>query len=181
MLYIKEYDSPLGVLTLAANEQALLWLCIEGQRYFMEDIKYEKAVEKENDVLQKTNIWLYKYFNNERPSPYDLPIAPQGSAFRKRVWEILCDIPYGSVVTYGDIAHKLAAERGIVKMAAQAVGGAVGHNPISIVIPCHRVVGTGGDLTGYGGGINIKKKLLAHEGLDMRKFHDPKKHSPLNI
>ena len=103
----------------------------------------------------------------ERPKISELQLAPIGSNFRQEVWKILCKIPYGQVTTYGDIAKKIAQRRGVAKMSAQAIGGAVGHNPISIIIPCHRVIGTNGNLTGYAGGIETKSKLLQHEGVNM--------------
>ncbi len=139
----------------------------------------DNAISSQNGVLKKAEYWLNGYFNGKMPSPSELPLSPEGSAFSKKVWKMLCDIPYGSVVTYGDIAKKIAHERGIEKMSAQAVGGAVGRNPISIIIPCHRVVGTKGNLTGYGGGMKNKIWLLDHEGLDMNEFYVPKKSSAL--
>jgi len=113
------------------------------------------------------------------PKPSDLPLAPRGREFRQEVWKALCEIPYGQVTTYGAIAEKLADLRGIARMASQAVGGAVGHNPISIIIPCHRVVGSSGSLVGYGGGIATKIKLLELEGVDVSQFSIPKKGTAL--
>ena len=126
-------------------------------------------------VFQDTKIWFDKYFKNQRPEISQLPLAPIGNSFRQAVWKILCDIPYGEVTTYGEIAKKIAKQIGKEKMSAQAVGGAVGHNPISIIIPCHRVVGSNGSLTGYAGGISTKIKLLKHENVDMTKLFIPKK------
>ena len=107
------------------------------------------------------------------------PLHPVGSPFRRAVWELLLEIPYGQTTTYGELSRRLAAEKGIAHMSAQAVGGAVGHNGISIIIPCHRVVGTGGSLTGYAGGVDKKVKLLELERADMRGFFVPKKGTAL--
>ncbi|MDR1035154.1 MAG: methylated-DNA--[protein]-cysteine S-methyltransferase [Deltaproteobacteria bacterium] len=119
------------------------------------------------------------YFAGKRPSLSGLRLAPEGGEFRQSVWEILLAIPYGETVTYGWIARKLAAKRGLAAMSARAVGGAVGHNPISIIVPCHRVVGASGSLTGYAGGIGIKTKLLELEGVDMSAFHVPRRGTAL--
>lgn len=126
-------------------------------------------------MLNETKKWLDRYFRGEMPQIDELSLAPSGNEFRKEVWKILCEIPYGEVTTYGEISRKIAKNRGIDKMSAQAIGGAVGHNPISIIIPCHRVVGADGSLTGYAGGIQKKIKLLKLEGADMEKFYVPKK------
>ncbi len=130
-------------------------------------------------ILTATKNWLDKYFAGQRPAISDLPLAPNGGAFRTAVWNILCEIPYGEVITYGDIAKKMAVKMNKASMSSQAVGGAVGHNPISIIIPCHRVVGSNGSLTGYSGGIGKKIKLLEHEGVDMSKFFTPTKGTAL--
>ncbi len=176
MLHSCKYKSPLGTLTLIASNTDIKEVRLENQRF--NNGAFE-SINKANPVLNQCEHWLTDYFEGKKPSPYELPLAPEGSPFRKRVWEILCEIPYGSVITYGDIAKRIAHERGIPKMAAQAIGGAVGHNPISIIIPCHRVVGAGFDLTGYGGGINTKIWLLEHEGHDMKNFYIPKKGTAL--
>ena len=117
--------------------------------------------------------------SGERPSVSELKLAPEGSEFRREVWKILCGIPYGQVTTYGEIAEKIAASRGLSHSCAQAVGGAVGHNPISIIIPCHRVVGADGSLTGYAGGVEKKRSLLIREGADMEKLHLPSRGTAL--
>lgn len=122
----------------------------------------------------KTKKWLDRYFKGEKPQIAELDLAPIGSDFAQNVWKILCDIPYGQITTYGNIAKKVAEIMNKNTMSAQAVGGAVGHNPISIIIPCHRVVGTNGNLTGYAGGIDKKIFLLKHEQVDMRKLFIPK-------
>ena len=179
MIYITDYKSPVGDITLAAENNKLTGLWIEGQKYYMQNLK--KGFEKSDDIeiLIKTKKWLDRYFNGEKPDIKELDIAPVGSDFRKEVWKILCKIPYGKVITYNDIAKEIAKEKGLEKMSAQAVGGAVGHNPISIIIPCHRVVGTSGSLTGYAGGIDKKIFLLEHEKTDMTGLFIPKKGTAL--
>ena len=130
-------------------------------------------------IFIKTKNWLDRYFAGERPAISDLALAPFGSAFRQKVWNILCGIPYGQIITYGDIAKQLASDLHKKGMSSQAVGGAVGHNPISIIIPCHRVVGANGSLTGYAGGIDTKVKLLELEGVDLSRLFVPKKGTAL--
>lgn len=168
MIKISEYRFPrLGKLTLAAEENKLVGLWIEGQKYFLSSYK-EEMIKCDGDItLCKAKDWLERYANGERPSIGELELAPKGSEFRQEVWNILCKIPYGEVVTYGDIAKELARKKGISSMSAQAVGNAVGHNPISIIIPCHRVIGSNGSLTGYAGGLDKKIFLLGHEGIDI--------------
>lgn len=163
MIYTTHYKSPIGDLLLASKEGKLIGLWIEGQKYYKSNF-LEEMKENENDkMLLKTKKWLDRYFGNEKPHINELELNPIGSEFRQAVWKILCDIPYGKVTTYKKIAEEIAKQKGIAKMSAQAVGGAVGHNPISIIIPCHRVVGTNGDLTGYAGGLDKKIYLLEHE------------------
>ena len=123
----------------------------------------DEIIEKDDETLIQTKKWLDSYFNGEKPLINELDLNPLGTNFRKEVWEILCEIPYGKTTSYKDIADKIAKKRGIEKMSAQAVGGAVSHNPISIIIPCHRVVASNGELTGYAAGIDKKKFLLIHE------------------
>ena len=125
--------------------------------------------EKNLAVFDQTKRWLDLYFSRREPG-FTPALNPAGSAFRRAVWEILLKIPYGKTTTYGQIAREIAAARGLAKMSAQAVGGAVGHNEISIIIPCHRVIGAHGNLTGYAGGIDRKIKLLQPGGVDMRRF-----------
>ena len=163
MIYTTHYKSPIGDLLLASKDNKLIGLWIEGQKYYMSNF-LEEMKENDNDkTLLKAKKWLDRYFNKEKPSIKELELNPMGSEFRQAVWKILCEIPYGKVTTYKEIAEEIAEQKGIDKMSAQAVGGAVGHNPISIIIPCHRVVGTNGDLTGYAGGIDKKKYLLERE------------------
>ncbi len=173
MIVYSEYNSDLGTLTLAADGNKLIGLWIEGQKYFLSTIEKAVTLDDSNTTIVKAKDWLDRYFRGERPSVSELKLAPSGSEFRRAVWKILCGIPYGEVITYGEIAKLIARQNGLSSMSAQAVGNAVGHNPISIIIPCHRVVGTNGSLTGYAGGIDKKIYLLRHEGVDTDKFYDP--------
>ena len=164
MYYKTKYLSPVGLITLACDGNNLVGLWFEGQKYYGGTI-YNAMTEK-NDfpIFDDTKKWLDSYFNGDNPAISELSLAPIGGPFRQDVWNILCEIPYGKVTTYGDIANKVAAKMNRVSMSSQAVGGAVGHNPISIIIPCHRVVGANGSLTGYAGGVVTKAKLLELEG-----------------
>ena len=139
----------------------------------------DKIKEEEKEILIKTKEWLDRYFKGEEPSINELDLNPLGSNFRKSVWKILCEIPYGEVITYKDIAFTIAKQKDLKMMSSQAVGGAVSHNPISIIIPCHRVVGSNGSLTGYAGGIDKKVYLLKHEKVNMEKLFIPKKGTAL--
>ena len=152
MIFISHYDSPLGMIYMAADKDGLKGVWFEGQKYVASGLKDPKFL----------------------PS-----LAPEGSEFRKEVWKILLTIPYGKTMTYGEIGRKVAEMTGKKHMSAQAVGGAVGHNPISILIPCHRVVGTNGSLTGYAGGIEKKIGLLKLEQTDMSGMFVPKKGTAL--
>ncbi|MCI8442634.1 MAG: methylated-DNA--[protein]-cysteine S-methyltransferase [Provencibacterium sp.] len=179
MVYTLQCDSPVGMLTLAERNGALAGLWIEGQKYFFSSLREECQNRPDSPLLLQARRWLDRYFAGERPAAGELPLAPAGSEFRREVFKILCEIPYGQTTTYQEIAQKIAARRGLAHMSAQAVGGAVGHNPISIIIPCHRVVGSRGSLTGYAGGLQKKVCLLTHEGVDMRPFFLPKKGTAL--
>lgn len=180
MFYSAEYPSPVGMITLACDENdSLIGTWIDRQKYHGSAILDTAIADNERPIFNKTKKWLDKYFAGENPDIFELPLDPVGSNFRQGVWEILCKIPYGEVITYGDIAKQMAAKMGKQKMSSQAVGGAVGHNPISIIIPCHRVVGASGSLTGYGGGIQIKVKLLELEGVDLSRFFVPTKGTAL--
>ena len=161
MTFTQHYDSPLGGILLAADETGLTGLWFEGQKYFGRGLP-AKRTEGETPALSETRRWLDVYFAGGAPD-FTPPLHPAGTDFRRAVWEILLQIPYGRTMTYGEIARCVAEKRGLPSMSAQAVGGAVGHNPISLVIPCHRVVGTNGSLTGYAGGIDRKMKLLEME------------------
>lgn len=174
MIYVANYKSPIGNLLIASKNNKLIGLWIEGQKYYFSNFK-DEVQQLDNNILLDTKKWLDKYFNKEKPSINELELNPIGSEFRQEVWKILCTIPYGKVITYNDIAKQIAHNRGINKMFAQAIGGAVGHNPISIIIPCHRVVGSNGSLTGYAGGIDKKIYLLKHEEVDMENLFFPRK------
>lgn len=179
VLYSTGYAAPLGAITLASDGENLVGLWFEGQKYFAASIKGGFEEKADLPVFSEARNWLDAYFAGKRPSVSALPLSPSGSAFRKAVWEILCEIPYGDCVTYGEIAKKMSARLHKDNMSSQAVGGAVGHNPISIIIPCHRVVGASGSLTGYAGGISRKIKLLELEGVDTSRFFMPNKGSAL--
>ena len=179
MRYKTFYDSPLGKITLQSDGKNLTALKLEKHR-FMDKYKSSDMIQDHNlEIFIKTKKWLDQYFIGENPSIEQLSLKPEGTEFRKNIWKILCEIPYGKVITYGDIAKKVARERGMERMSAQAVGGAVGHNPIGIIIPCHRVVGQDGSLTGYGGGIENKVKLLELEKVDMTNLYVPTKGTAL--
>jgi len=179
MYYTTTYHSPVGVLTLASNGRDLVGLWIDGQKYHGGTVILETVQQDELPVFDTTKSWLDRYFDGLEPHLSELPLAPIGGEFRQGVWNILCEIPYGNVTTYGEIARKMAEKMGRARISSQAVGGAVGHNPISIIIPCHRVVGSNGSLTGYAGGIATKIKLLELEGVDVSRFSCPKKGTAL--
>lgn len=177
MTFVQHYDSPLGGILLAADEGGLTGLWFDGQKYFARDLS-ARHTEQDTPILAEARRWLDIYFSGREPD-FTPPLHPIGSAFRQSVWEILLQIPYGHTMTYGKIARQLAEKRGAKAVSAQAVGGAVGHNEISVIIPCHRVVGTNGSLTGYAGGIDKKVKLLELEHTDMTGFFVPKKGTAL--
>ncbi len=179
MYYSSKYTSPLGTITLAGDDKNLVGLWIDGQKYYGGTISKDLEAIDTLPVFELAKQWLDRYFRGEKPSVSELPLRPIGGEFRQNVWDILCEIPYGKVMTYGEIAKKVAARMGKERMSGQAVGGAVSHNPISIIIPCHRVVGTDGSLTGYAGGISLKVKLLELEGVDMTHLFVPKKGTAL--
>ena len=166
MFFYTEYPSPLGTLTIASDGEHIVGVWIKGQPLW--DTLGEIPKRKDDLALFfEAKTWLDRYFAGGKPMPRELPLKPMGSDFRKSVWRHLLEIPYGKTTTYGAIAKQLAKEMGKEKMSAQAVGGAVGHNPISIIIPCHRVVGAGGNLVGYTGGLEKKIFLLGHEGVKL--------------
>lgn len=179
MFYSTSYASPLGAITLASDGERLVGLWNAGQKYFAATVQGDTVEAPDLPLFTQTRAWLDAYFLGKKPDIAALPLAPAGGAFRQAVWDILCRIPYGHVTTYGDIAREIAARMDRKSMSAQAVGGAVGHNPISIIIPCHRVVGGNGSLTGYAGGIAMKIKLLTHEGVDTSRFFIPGKGTAL--
>lgn len=172
MQYTQHYQSPLGSMLLAADEQGLTGLWFVGQKYFG---LYLDPVHEERDceIFVQARLWLDQYFKGSQ-ADFLPPIHIIGTEFQKEVWKILLQIPYGKTMTYGQIARELAEKKGLTHMSAQAVGGAVGRNEISIIIPCHRVVGANGSLTGYTGGIDKKIRLLELEGTDMSRFFVPK-------
>ena len=161
MDYTCHYVSPLGGITLASDGEALTGLWFDGQKHFPAASGRE---QKSLPVFEEAVKWLDLYFSGKDPG-FTPKLCLRSTPFREAVWETLRSIPFGKTVTYGEIAARLAAERGLVKSSARAVGGAVGHNPISLIIPCHRVVGAGGRLTGYAGGIEKKRFLLSLESI----------------
>ena len=177
MVYTYHYDSPLGGITIASNGAELTGLWFDGQKYFGDTI-LEEPEERFLPVFEETTRWLDLYFSGKDPG-FTPSLCMETTPFRKAVWEILLTIPYGQVMTYGEIAARIAEQKGQPGMSAQAVGGAVGHNPISLIIPCHRVVGANGSLTGYAGGIEKKVKLLTLEQTDMTGLFVPKKGTAL--
>lgn len=177
MTYTLHYDSPLGGILLAADEQGLLGLWFDGEKYFAEKLP-EVHEPGETPALRESVRWLDEYFAGRAPD-FTPPLHPIGSPFQQAVWRLLLEIPYGRTTTYGALARCLAGETGRARMSAQAVGGAVGHNGISLIIPCHRVVGADGSLTGYAGGADKKLRLLQLEGVDMTGLYLPKKGTAL--
>lgn len=172
MQYISHYQSPIGNILLAADDKELTGLWFEGQKYFALYLDKEHE-EKELPVLTKTKRWLDIYFSGKKPD-FKVPLHFTGTEFQNAVWEILSSIPYGDTTTYGEIARTLAKNRGLAHMSAQAVGNAVGRNEISILVPCHRVIGSNGSLTGYAGGIDKKMALLKLEKAFEERFFIPK-------
>lgn len=173
MQYSMKYESPLGCMTVTCSDDSILAVCLENQRYYADYFDAASADRSESPALSTAADWLDEYFRGRRPGITGLPLAPAGSRFRQTVWSILKEIPYGEVTTYGEVALEAARRLGRNHMSSQAVGGAVGHNPLAIMIPCHRVIGAGGNLTGYDGGIDKKVWLLKHEGADMTGLYVP--------
>lgn len=161
MQYITYYHSPVGKILLSTDYTALTGLWFEEQKYFAANLPPEYE-ERNLPIFKDATRWLDIYFSGQNPD-FSIPLHLTGTSFQIQVWEILCSIPYGDTMTYGKIAEKIAQHRGISHMSAQAVGGAVGHNPISILVPCHRVIGSDGSLTGYAGGVEKKRWLLKLE------------------
>lgn len=174
MIYIASYTSPLGTITLAGDGAALTGLWFDGQKYFGSTLPRETVRQEDIPVFVETKRWLDVYFSGKEPD-FTPQLRYELTPFRKMVCEIMLAIPYGSTMTYGEIAARLAAQQGKAHISAQAVGGAVGHNPISLIIPCHRVVGANGSLTGYAGGIDRKISLLELEKADMSGLFVPKR------
>ena len=175
MYYLTNYDSIVGELTIASDGENITGLWIKDQKYFEATLNKESIKQDDLPIFKEVKKSLDKYFKGEKTDFSRIALKPEGSAFRQEVWKLLCEIPYGELVTYGDIAKKIALKLGKKTMSGQAVGGAVGHNPISILIPCHRVIGINKSLTGYAGGIDKKIKLLELEGIDIAKYKVPTK------
>lgn len=167
MDYLYHYESPLGGITLASDGQALTGLRFDGQKHFADTLSgpFEEAVLP---IFEITEKWLDSYFGGNVPV-FTPELSMRTTPFRRSVWEILLTIPYGQTMTYGEIAQRIAAQKNLPRMSAQAVGGAVGRNPISLIVPCHRVVGADGSMTGYAGGIERKRALLQLEGISTEK------------
>ncbi len=161
MDFTHHYSSPLGGITMASDGECLTGLWFDEQKYFADTLSVQRE-EKDLDVFRRTDNWLDIYFSGKEPN-FTPPLRMKGTEFRQEVWQILLTIPFGKTMTYGEIAKILADRRGNNSMSAQAVGGAVAHNPVSLIIPCHRVIGTNGALTGYAGGLDKKTWLLDME------------------
>ncbi|MCG7339025.1 methylated-DNA--[protein]-cysteine S-methyltransferase [Staphylococcus sp. ACRSN] len=172
MHYKIHYDAPIGRITLTSDGINLTGLWLPKHKDY-ENHYSEKLVSSDLPVFDKVKQWLDEYFLGNNPE-INFPLAPEGTAFRKQVWDLLLEIPHGKTVTYGEIAQAVGLKRGKTTMSSQAVGGAVGSNPISIIIPCHRVVGKDGNLTGYGGGIDTKIALFKLEDMNMDDYYRPK-------
>ena len=168
MKYKANYPSPIGNLTLISDGTNLTHVILEKESYY-QNIKKDAKTNDNLAIFKQTKKWLDKYFNKEKPDIDDLKLKLEGTPFQIKVWNALKTISYGQTVTYGFVAQKINS-----KTSARAVGGAIGHNPIPIIIPCHRVVGTNNNLTGFTGGIDVKIKLLKLEGLDITKYKIPK-------
>lgn len=172
MQYTSKYQSPVGKILLAADDIGLTGLWFDGEKYYA--LKLDKDhEEKEIPVFSDVKRWLDIYFSGRKPD-FMPPIHMVGTPFQMEVWNILNTIPYGQTTTYGEIAKQIAEKRGLTRMSAQAVGGAVGHNEISLIVPCHRVIGTNGSLTGYAGGIDKKTYFLKLEGAFREEYFVPK-------
>ncbi len=175
--YTTTYLSPLGKILLAADDIGLTGLWFDGEKFYAKNLAPEHE-EKEVPVFGEVKHWLDLYFSGTNPG-FMPPIHMIGSTFQCSVWNVLKQIPYGETTTYGEIAKQIAVSCGKERMSAQAVGGAVGHNEISIIVPCHRVVGTNGSLTGYAGGVDKKVRLLTLEGVNMSVLFVPTKGTAL--
>lgn len=176
MDYLLEMDSPVGPVTVASDGDAIVGLWLEGQKHF--EATLEAAEERPDlPVLVEARAWLERYFAGRDPGALP-PVNPRGTAFQQRVWTLLAEIPYGRLTTYGQLARRLEEQTGS-RTSARAVGSAVGRNPISIILPCHRVVGSSGSLTGYAGGLQKKIALLGIEGVDVEALSVPKRGTAL--
>ncbi|EZH65233.1 hypothetical protein DH09_16445 [Bacillaceae bacterium JMAK1] len=175
--YTHQIQTPLGQVTVSSDGHALTGLWFDGQKYYGKTLGNHTIEKYDLPLFAQVEAWLNDYFSGQQPTLH-FEVKPAGTDFRKTVWNELLSIPYGSLTTYGEIAQGFYETLG-KNMSAQAVGGAVGHNPISIIIPCHRVVGSNGSLTGYAGGIDVKKKLLQLEDIDLTPLHEPTKGTAL--
>ena len=173
MNYIHYYQSPLGEIILTSDGKSLT-----GLSYDFPEMLLPYFIEKPLPIFTETDRWLDIYFSGKNPD-FTPKLNLKVTGFRRMVWDILLTIPFGQTITYGEIASRIAKQRGIPRMSAQAVGGAVGHNPIALIIPCHRVVGANGSLTGYAGGIDKKEQLLRLEQVDMSRLFIPKRGTKL--
>ena len=163
MEYFYKIKSPVGLLTVSSDGNNISGLWIEGQKHFLKTLDRD-AVEQKLPVFEDVKNWLDIYFSGREPD-FMPPLSPKGSPFQQKIWKYLCGIPYGKTAAYGDLAKKFESQNKGRRMSARAVGGAVGRNPVSILIPCHRVIGKNNSLTGYAGGIAVKTKLLQLEGI----------------
>jgi len=177
MIIVSHYSSLLGDILIAVQNDKLVGLWLENQKHYLSNFKENVKEDNQNEIILQVRSWLDMYFNRENPSIKQLDIELIGTEFQKMVWKILQTIPYGTVITYKDIALEIAKQKGIKSMSSQAVGSAVGRNPISIIIPCHRVLGSNKSLTGYAGGIDKKIKLLELENVELSTFTIPKEKS----
>jgi methylated-DNA-[protein]-cysteine S-methyltransferase len=174
MYYKSSYTSPLGQMTIVSNDQAIKGLWFSDQRYFGGKYDLQTMVEGETPVTKQVKNWLDAYFAGEKPTLDPNILDPEVTSYRKKILNALINVPYGQTTSYKELADKVALNTPGKKGSARAAGGAVGHNPISILIPCHRVVATNGALTGYAGGIDRKIALLALEGIDQSKLDNHK-------
>src|SRR5574344_3164812 len=172
-VYVSHFSSPAGNLTAACTDGSLIGLWIEGQKFWGDTLPDSVTERDDVPVLIETRRWIADYFAGKRPDIKELPLAPVGSEFQHIIWSMLCGIPYGTTVSYGELASEAARVMKKPSMSSQAVGGAVEHNHISIIIPCHRVIGADGNLTGDAGGLDKKIMLLKHEGIDFEKLTVP--------
>ena len=179
MLYSTVYPhAELGDLTIASDGEAIVGLWIEGQKYFAGKVAGNLERQDDLPVFAQAHAWLDRYFDGDPLPVATLPLKPGGTPFQQRVWKLLADIPYGELRTYAELAAQIACDCG-GKASARAVGTANGRNPISIILPCHRVIGSDGSLTGYAGGIARKAWLLEHEGADLTGLYVPKRGTAL--
>ena len=165
MDYTVTYSSPIGEILIASDGRNIIGLWLAGQKHFAKGLQQPVLDGKDVPVLHTAIQWLDAYWQGKNPPAETLPLKPRGTAFQQKVWHLLLKIPYGTTVSYGSLAKKIAAQDGLAAMSAQAVGNAVGRNPISVMIPCHRVIGANRSLTGYDGGISLKAAILRHEGV----------------